>query len=55
MKGPAPADPRREQYERLVERLKSTSGVADRTPSPQLGGLTVGFAYEWMKGALEWE
>jgi KAP family P-loop domain/CHAT domain len=38
----APADPQRGQYEKIMQRLTATADIADRTPSPQLGGLTLG-------------
>ena len=50
---------RRRLLWRALRRRRQLAAVADRTaaigPNAILAVLTVGFSYEWKKGALEWE
>jgi hypothetical protein len=39
---PSPGDPPRDTYQKLVQRLSASAGVANRSQSGQFGGLTVG-------------
>lgn len=39
---PAPGDPLRDTYQKLVQRLSASANVANRSTSAQFGGLTVG-------------